>query len=89
LTSANAESLAEYSVHGDAAAGAFTGGTVVQSFFVTATNQSRATFNSQLFARLPLTLDIAGLNPRALSVVGTDVSGSATAYATLDWREVR
>lgn len=88
-TSADAESLAEYSVHGDAAAGAFTGGTIVQSFFVTATNQSRATFNSQLFARLPLTLDIAGLNPRALSVVGTDVSGSATAYATLDWREVR
>lgn len=87
--SSDAESLLEFSVHGDAAAGAFTGGTVVQSFFVTATNQTRATFNEQLFARLPLSLDIAGLNPRALSIVGTDVSGTATLWATLDWREVR
>lgn len=88
-TSADAESLVEYSVHGDAAAGAFTGGTLVHSFLVAATAQSRAAFPQELFSRLALTVDIAGANPRALSLVGTDVTGNATMYGTVGWVEMR
>ena len=87
--SAGAESAVEYSVHGDAAAGAFTGGLVVDSFFVSGTSQQRSATAKVITARYPLALDIAGANPRALSIVGTDVSGSATGYVSVTWREIR
>jgi hypothetical protein len=87
--SANDESLAEYSVHGDAAAGAITGGIVIHSFFVTASAQDRSPLSLDTFSRLPLSLDIAGLNPRALSLVATDITGAATVYGSIEWREIR
>lgn len=88
-SSASAESSVEWSVHGDAAAGAFTGGTVVDAFFLAGTTGQRATQLSKIAARYPLTLDIVGANPRALSLVVTDIAGTATAYGTMSWREIR
>jgi hypothetical protein len=88
-TSANAASIVEYSVHGDANAGAFTGGDVVESFIIAGTNTQRASQLQQLAARFPLVLDAAGANPRALSLVATDVTGTATVYGTVTWNEVR
>jgi hypothetical protein len=79
----------EYSVHGDANAGAFTGGDVVESFIIAGTNTQRASQLQQLAARFPLVLDAAGANPRALSLVATDVTGTATVYGTVTWNEVR
>lgn len=88
-TSSSAESSVEYSVHGDAATGAFTGGTVVDAFLLAGTTNQRSATLTQIATRAPLALDIAGANPRALSIVGTDVSGTATCYATMTWRETR
>lgn len=88
-TQADSDSFVEYSVHGDANAGAFTGGEIVDSFIVTGTVQQRSAVVKELAARLPLTLDIAGSNPRALSLVATDVSGTATVYGSMTWQEHR
>ena len=88
-SSASAESSVEFSVHGDAANGAFTGGTVVDSFLLAGTTQQRQSTLGKITARYPIVLDRAGANPRALSLVGTDVSGTATLYATMTWREIR
>jgi len=87
--SANDESLVEYSVHGDAANGALTGGIVLHSFFLSSSNQDRSPMDQEVATRLPLSLDVAGLNPRALSVVATDIVGNATVYASVEWREIR
>jgi hypothetical protein len=88
-TSAADASIVEYCVHGDANAGAFTGGEVVEAFLVAGTTQARAAQLQQTLARLPLTLDIDGANPRAFSIVATDIAGSATVYGTVAWNEVR
>jgi hypothetical protein len=88
-TSANASSVVEYSVHGDGNAGAFTGGDVIDAFIIAGSQQARASQLQQLTARFPLVLDIAGANPRAFSIVATDLSGNATVYGTMAWNEVR
>ena len=88
-SSASAESSGEWSVHGDAANGAFTGGTVVDSFLLSGTTNQRQNTLGKITARYPIVLDRAGANPRALSLVGTDVTGTATVYATMTWREIR
>lgn len=88
-TSANASSIVEYCLHGDANAGAFTGGDVVDAFILAGTTQQRSSQLNAVLARFPLVLDIAGANPRAFSIVGTDISGNATLYGTMNWNEVR
>lgn len=88
-TSANAASIVEYSIHGDANTGAFTGGDVVDTFLLTGTTQQRQAQLNTVLAKFPLVLDIAGANPKAFSLVATDVVGNATCYGTIAWNEVR
>lgn len=88
-TSANTGSIVEYSVHGDANAGAFTGGDVIDSFVIAGSTQQRASQLGSILAKFPLVLDIAGANPKAFSIVATDVSGTATVFGTMAWNEVR
>lgn len=88
-TSANASSIVEYSVHGDANAGAFTGGDVIDSFIISGTVQQRSNQLSAVLAKFPLVLDINGANPKVFSIAATDISGNATVYGTMAWNEVR
>lgn len=89
-TSVDASSITEFSVHGDAALGAITGGIVVVS--LTAPNAAqRAIYTREILSKLPLVLDAAGANPIALSVVATRSSGSGTSSVVghLNWKELR
>lgn len=80
----------EYSVHGDANAGAFTGGVVLQSFLVASgSGASRGAASADLRSRIALTLDAAGTGQRALAVVTTNLSGTPGSFATITWRELR
>lgn len=89
-TSAADESAVEYSVHGDANAGAFTGGIVIHSEYG-ASGQGTFTesMHTELLARLPLVLDSAGANPIALSMVITSVTGTSNIQAAMNWKEIR
>lgn len=89
-TAANASSIVEYSVHGDAAAGAFTAGLVVQSGFIPVGSPVSRELNVRaLLSKLPLVLDAAGTNPIALSIVITSLSGTSNVQASIDWQEHR
>lgn len=88
-TSASASSSVEWSVHGDAAAGAITGGTTITSFLLAGSTTQRQSQLRSIVGKAPLVLNIAGANPRALSLVATDVAGTATVYGTMDWEEYR
>lgn len=90
-TSANAESGTEFSVHNDGAAGAITGGTVIESFFVTLATgaASRGSKDVSVLSKYPLTLDAAGANPAAVSLVATSFSGTANCSAAISWKETR
>lgn len=87
-TSADANSIVEYSIHADANAGAFTGGTRIKCGHVPSANSGRIALEKEIVSRLPLCLDIAGANPRALALVCT-ASGATTCYGAFNWRELR
>lgn len=87
-TSADANSIVEYSIHADANAGAFTGGTRIKCGHVPSANSGRIALEKEIVSRLPLCLDIAGANPRALALVCT-ATGATTCYGALNWRELR
>jgi len=82
--SVNASSVVER----DIAATSLTGGIVVYSFYVAATNQAKASSSANIAGRLPLTLDINGANPTPLTIAMTNV-GTVTAYAGFNWQEYR
>ena len=81
----------EYSVHGDANAGAFTGGTVLESGYVIGTANIRAAISRAITARVPLVLNAAGASPIVLSIVcdRVDTAGSMDVLANLNWEEQR
>jgi hypothetical protein len=85
------ESAVEYSLHGDAAAGAITGGIVVQSGYLgSGTGVARlAVLQAPLLSKLPLTLDAAGATPLAVSLVITSMTGTSNNAAAVSWKEVR
>jgi len=88
-TSVGNNSTVEYCVHGDANAGAFTNGYVVHSGYVIAgTGAERGETKDFVESYLNLTLDNAGANPIALSVVATSFTGTATMNASLCWKEI-
>jgi hypothetical protein len=65
-------------------------GTLIDGFYVAgASGASRSSGGSTINLQYPLTRDIAGINPRALMVTATTVTGTGTARASLSWREVR
>lgn len=84
-------SAVEYSVHGDAAAGAFTAGIMVNSGYVASGVgvAAQAVVQTPLLSRLRPTLDMSGANPIAYSLVITSMSGTANAAGALAWKEVR
>jgi hypothetical protein len=81
----------EYSVHGDAAAGAITGGLKLNSGYAVAGVGVAAGAIAQvsLLNKLRATLDMAGANPRAFSLVITSMSGTANAAGAMSWKESR
>lgn len=89
-TSPDADSGVEYSVHGDANAGAFTGGHPSASAYSPATAGARASFAlTTRGLQLPLVLDSIGANPKALSVVITSMTGNSVNRASINWTEIR
>lgn len=89
-TSADANSAVEWSPHTDAAAGAFTGGTVVDSSFVVAgQGSSRSLLADTLSSRLPMSLDYAGTAQRGYAIVCTSLSGTSNVTRAAHWKEIR
>jgi len=97
-TSVNPHSAVEFSVHGDAAAGAFSLNS--RSVFtscgyipVGGTGNSRTSGSrggaQDLFMFLPIGLDAAGANPTPISIVGQGVDGNALMSAAINWLEFR
>lgn len=88
-TSANDDSIVEYDVAGTTV----TGGIVVNAFYVPAAaqgNQSTPGANQLgVLSRLPLTLDIAGVNPENLSIVVTSFDATTNVSGSLFWQELR
>jgi hypothetical protein len=85
-----ADSGVEYCVHGDANAGAITNGIPISSLYGTAgSGANRVAVGRDTPTRLPLVLDSAGANPKALSVVVTSLTGTSTNNAALNWKELR
>jgi hypothetical protein len=70
-------------------AASFSGGVLVDQFFVGATSIQKGTETHGLTGRLPLTLDAAGANPKNLTVVAQAIGGTSTMYAALAWSEYR
>ena len=67
-----------------------TPGLVVDTLFVPAgSGNVRAAAGDSVASQYPLTLDVAGVNPKALTVVATAVSGTGTVRAATGWREIR
>jgi len=72
----------------DVAATALSGGIVVYSFYVSATQQSNTAAAVNIAGRLPISLDINNANPTPLVVAATNV-GTVTAFAAMNWQEYR
>ena len=68
-----------------------TPGLVVSSLFATAgqRNNTSAAAGDAVTSQYPLVLDVAGLNPKALTIVARTVSATGTIRAATGWREIR
>ena len=67
-----------------------TPGIVVDALYVPAgSGNVRAVSGESVTSQYPLTLDAAGANPKALTVVATALSGTGTVRAAAGWREIR
>jgi hypothetical protein len=65
-------------------------GVPVDSFFVAAgTGSSRGVGSQGIDSQYPLTLSVAGDNPKAMTVAVTALSGTGTARAAIGWKEIR
>jgi hypothetical protein len=73
----------------DTSATAVTGGIVIRSFMVGATNQANNTGGVDLTGRLPLALDIDGANPTNLTIAITNIGGAASVLGAVSWQEYR
>jgi hypothetical protein len=85
--STNDSSITEYSLHGDAAAGAFTAGLVIANGYAQSGTSIRMSVAEAISSRLPLTLNIAGASPIGLALVCT-ATGATTCHGALQWREI-
>lgn len=87
-SSAGDQSIVEYSVHGDAAAGAFSAGYVLESgYVINGAGQARDLVTDAIESFLPLAHDQDGANPTALSLVCTSLTGTANVAASFNWHE--
>lgn len=87
----HAQSAIEYCLHGDANAGAFTGGIVLTSGYISSGlgASALAVVQAELKSKLPLTLDMNGENPIVLSIAVTSMTGTSNNSAALSWAEIR
>lgn len=84
------QSAVEYSLHGDAAAGAITLGHVIQSGYLSsAAGAVRIAVEGSVRSRLPIALDMNGANPIAVSLVLTSISGTSNNARAMIWKETR
>lgn len=91
-TSAGTLSGAEYSLHGDAAAGAISaGGTVIHSgYLATGVGSGNNSIDASVGASYPVALDLAGTTSTTLSLVVTRIGASTTNVgASISWLERR
>ncbi|NBR66136.1 MAG: hypothetical protein EBT79_02450 [Actinobacteria bacterium] len=85
-----ANSSVEYSTHTGAGNGAITGGIVVATGFAPAAQGSFAKYEAKGFDfKYPITLDLNGANPIALSIVCTSLNNTANIRSLMNWAEVR
>lgn len=84
FASVDANSIAEV----DTSATAISGGTVIDSFYVSAQANPHVANLSNLFSRIVLALNIAGANPDNLTIVCTSFTGTATANGVIAWKEL-
>ena len=83
--SVNDDSIVEYNIDSLA----ITGGKVIESFYViTGQGATKGTSDFTVNTRVPITLDIDGLNPINLSIVVTSLSGTAGVFSVINWREI-
>lgn len=84
-------SAVEYSIHSDAALGAFTNGLVVDSGYSpsAATASARSALNADVTSRYPITLDASGANPIAFSLVCTSLASTSNNLGVLCWKEFK
>jgi hypothetical protein len=64
-------------------------GTVIESYFAAASAAARSTTAATVDSQYPIVLDIGGANPRAITVAATTFTGTGTARASVNWKEVR
>lgn len=87
---ANAHSAAQYSLHTGAGNGAITGGIVVASGFAPAAQGSFSSYEAKGFDfKYPITVDLNGQNPKALSLVCTSLNNTANVRSAINWAEIR
>lgn len=83
--SADDESTVEYSVD----VNTYTGGTVIQSGFVSSgSGNTRVSQSASVQANYPLALDVDGANPTTLVIVARSFSGTANVAAAMGFEEV-
>ena len=89
-TSADANSIVEYSIHGDGANGAITGGIVIACGYAPeGSGTSRVAQSLVVTSKYPITLDAAGANPKALALVCTSLAATSNDTGAMNWQEVR
>lgn len=83
-------SSVQYSTHTGVGNGAITGGIVVAAGFAPAAQGSFARYEAKGFDfKYPITLDLNGANPIALSIVCTSLNNTANVRSLLNWAEIR
>ncbi len=82
FVSVEADSTMEY----DTAAESITGGHIVHTFYVPASNQAASAADFIITGQLSLTLDIDGANPTPMTIAVTN-HGTVNAAAALTWQE--
>lgn len=90
-TAAGAQSGVEFSIHGDAAAGALTtpGIVTLSGYTPSGAGVVAREFVGSIINKLPITLDAAGANPKAYSLVITSMGGTSNVAGQMSWREIR
>lgn len=84
FASVDANSIAE----SDVSATAISGGTVIDSFYISAAANPHVANLAQIFQKLVLALNIAGAAPDNLTIVCTAFTGTATVNGVLTWKEL-
>lgn len=84
FSSVDTNSIAEF----DVAATAISGGTVIDSFYISAQANPHVANLQQIFQKIVLALNIAGSSPDNLSIVCTAFTGTATVNGAFTWKEL-